>query len=207
MTIFGTHHKNLTLKFCVECTRPVSFIIQTKQKISQKNKVISLEYFKNSPVSNFQEINHAGAGGLWAELVSNRGYFQIYKSFFILRFQFTDSLEFSIILSILSIFLLFFLGFEAGGPDNTLNIYPWSVIGNESFISVSINHTSCFERNKAALLMKVYCGGHKPCPYGGVGISNPGYWGMVRKFIYTSHSNTHYNIFLLFVSCKFKSNK
>jgi len=102
------------------------------------------------------------------------------------------------------------LGFEAGGPDNTLNIYPWSVIGNESSISVSISHTSCFERNKAALLMNVYCGGHKPCPYGGVGISNPGYWGMVRKFIYTSHSNTHYNlfhhIFLVFVLCKFKSN-
>ncbi|QCD97112.1 alpha-N-arabinofuranosidase [Vigna unguiculata] len=55
------------------------------------------------------DINHAGSGGLWAELVSNRG-------------------------------------FEAGGPDNTLNIYPWSVIGNESPISVSINHTSCFER-------------------------------------------------------------
>jgi hypothetical protein len=25
-----------------------------------------------------QEINHAGAGGIWAELVSNRGNFQIY---------------------------------------------------------------------------------------------------------------------------------
>lgn len=24
-----------------------------------------------------QEINHAGAGGLWAELVSNRGHFEI----------------------------------------------------------------------------------------------------------------------------------
>ncbi|KAK7377987.1 hypothetical protein VNO80_03423 [Phaseolus coccineus] len=30
--------------------------------------------------------------------------------------------------------------------------------------------------------MKVYSGGHKPCPYGGVGISNPGYWGMVQNF-------------------------
>ncbi|KAK7396087.1 hypothetical protein VNO78_16834 [Psophocarpus tetragonolobus] len=88
-----------------------------------------------------EEINHAGAGGLWAELVSNRG-------------------------------------FEAGGQDNTSNIYPWSVIGNESSISVSIDRTSCFERNKAALHMEVYCGGQKPCPYGGVGISNPGYWGM-----------------------------
>lgn len=88
----------------------------------------------------FEEINYAGAGGLWAELVNNRG-------------------------------------FEAGGPNNTLNIYPWSIIGDESSISVSISHTSCFERNKAALQMEVYCG-QKPCPYGGVGISNPGYWGM-----------------------------
>ncbi|TKY62771.1 Alpha-L-arabinofuranosidase 1 [Spatholobus suberectus] len=89
----------------------------------------------------FEEINHAGAGGLWAELVSNRG-------------------------------------FEAGGPNNTLNIFPWLIIGNESSISVSINRSSCFERNKAALQMEVHCGDHKPCPSGGVGISNPGYWGM-----------------------------
>ncbi|KAK7377981.1 hypothetical protein VNO80_03417 [Phaseolus coccineus] len=88
-----------------------------------------------------EEINHACAGGLWAELVSNRG-------------------------------------FEAGGLNNTSNIYPWSIIGNKSFISVSINYTSCFERNKAALQMDVYCSDHNPCPIGGVGISNPGYWGM-----------------------------
>ncbi|KAL2320587.1 hypothetical protein Fmac_029556 [Flemingia macrophylla] len=87
----------------------------------------------------FEEINHAGAGGLWAELVSNRG-------------------------------------FEAGGQSNIFD--PWTIIGNESSISVSISRSSCFERNKAALLMEVYCGGHKPCPFGGVGISNPGYWGM-----------------------------
>ncbi|KAG4915788.1 hypothetical protein JHK87_053345 [Glycine soja] len=87
-----------------------------------------------------EEINHAGAGGLWAELVINRG-------------------------------------FEAGGPNNALNVYNWSIIGDESSISVSISRTSCFERNKAALQMEVYCGAHKPCPYG-VGISNPGYWGM-----------------------------
>ncbi|XP_017416714.1 alpha-L-arabinofuranosidase 1 [Vigna angularis] len=85
-----------------------------------------------------EEINHACAGGLWAELVRNRG-------------------------------------FEAGGPKN---IYPWSTIGNESLVSVSINYSSCFERNKAALQMNVYCNDHNPCPCGGVGISNPGYWGM-----------------------------
>ncbi|KAL9331413.1 hypothetical protein ACSQ67_001023 [Phaseolus vulgaris] len=88
-----------------------------------------------------EEINHACAGGLWAELVSNRG-------------------------------------FEAGGPNNTLNIYPWSIIGKKSSISVSINYSSCFERNKAALQMEVYCSDQNPCPIGGVGISNPGYWGM-----------------------------
>ncbi|KAJ0042494.1 hypothetical protein Pint_18395 [Pistacia integerrima] len=29
----------------------------------------------------FEEINHAGAGGLWAELVSNRGHFPIFFYF------------------------------------------------------------------------------------------------------------------------------
>ncbi|XP_027932378.1 alpha-L-arabinofuranosidase 1-like isoform X2 [Vigna unguiculata] len=122
----------------------------------------------------FEEINHAGAGGLWAELVSNRG-------------------------------------FEAGGPDNTLNIYPWSVIGNESSISVSINHTSCFERNKAALQMKVYCGGLKPCPYGAVGISNPGYWGMNLeqgkryKVVYHVKSETKFDFQLSFTGVDVKT--
>ncbi|XP_073114418.1 alpha-L-arabinofuranosidase 1 isoform X2 [Elaeis guineensis] len=91
----------------------------------------------------FEEINHAGAGGLWAELVSNRG-------------------------------------FEAGGPNTPSNINPWSIIGNESFISVSTDRTSCFERNKVALRMEVFCDskGSIVCPPNGVGIYNPGYWGM-----------------------------
>ncbi|XP_027351122.1 alpha-L-arabinofuranosidase 1-like [Abrus precatorius] len=89
----------------------------------------------------FEEINHAGAGGLWAELVRNRG-------------------------------------FEAGGPSVPSNIYPWSIIGNDSTIHVSTDRTSCFERNKVALRMEVLCNGPKSCPPGGVGISNPGYWGM-----------------------------
>ncbi|OIV90017.1 hypothetical protein TanjilG_00318 [Lupinus angustifolius] len=33
-------------------------------------------------------------------------------------------------------------------------------------------------RNKVALRMEVLCGGTKPCPSSGVGISNPGFWGM-----------------------------
>ncbi|KAJ8646447.1 hypothetical protein MRB53_008195 [Persea americana] len=91
----------------------------------------------------FEEINHAGAGGLWTELVSNRG-------------------------------------FEAGGPNIPSNIDPWSVIGNESAIVVSTDRSSCFSRNIIALRMEVLCdnAGSNICPAGGVGIFNPGYWGM-----------------------------
>ncbi|CAI8585360.1 unnamed protein product [Vicia faba] len=90
----------------------------------------------------FEEINHAGAGGLWAELVNNRG-------------------------------------FEAESSINgTSNIYPWTIIGeNQSSIIVSTERSSCFERNKIALRMDVLCH-KKSCPHGGVGISNPGFWGM-----------------------------
>ncbi|XP_010251797.1 PREDICTED: alpha-L-arabinofuranosidase 1-like [Nelumbo nucifera] len=91
----------------------------------------------------FEEINHAGAGGIWAELVSNRG-------------------------------------FEAGGPNTPSNIDPWSPVGNLSYIIVSTDRTSCFDRNKVALRMEVLCDskGSNICPSGGVGIYNPGYWGM-----------------------------
>ncbi|RYR04158.1 hypothetical protein Ahy_B06g083747 [Arachis hypogaea] len=88
----------------------------------------------------FEEINHAGAGGLWAEMVRNRG-------------------------------------FEAGGANVPSNIYPWTIIGDESSILVSTDRTSCFERNKIALRMEVLCNA-KSCPNNGVGISNSGFWGM-----------------------------
>ncbi|KAL3637083.1 aspartate-semialdehyde dehydrogenase-like protein [Castilleja foliolosa] len=91
----------------------------------------------------FEEINHAGAGGLWAELVNNRG-------------------------------------FEAGGPNTPSNIDPWSIIGNESSVIVSTERSSCFERNKIALRMDVLCNTNT-CPAGGVGIYNPGFWGMNIK--------------------------
>ncbi|KAK2970840.1 hypothetical protein RJ640_016636 [Escallonia rubra] len=68
----------------------------------------------------FEEINHAGAGGLWAELVQNRG-------------------------------------FEAGGQSIPSNIYPWTIIGDESSLNVSTDLSSCFERNKVALRMEVLC--------------------------------------------------
>lgn len=91
----------------------------------------------------FEEINHAGAGGIWAELVSNRG-------------------------------------FEAGGPNVPSNIAPWSIIGSDSSLIVSTDRSSCFERNKIALKMEVLCDSKGPntCPPEGVGIYNPGYWGM-----------------------------
>ncbi|KAE8697752.1 Alpha-L-arabinofuranosidase 1 [Hibiscus syriacus] len=91
----------------------------------------------------FEEINHAGAGGLWAELVSNRG-------------------------------------FEAGGSNVPSNFDPWSIIGDESSVIVSTDRSSCFERNKVALRMEVLCSirGTNTCPSGGVGIYNPGFWGM-----------------------------
>nr|CAD1817335.1 unnamed protein product [Ananas comosus var. bracteatus] len=91
----------------------------------------------------FEEINHAGAGGLWAELVSNRG-------------------------------------FEAGGTNTPSNIDPWSIIGNETFVSVATERTSCFSRNIVALRMEVHCdnSGSIVCPARGVGVYNPGFWGM-----------------------------
>uniref|UniRef100_A0ACD5VI81 Uncharacterized protein n=1 Tax=Avena sativa TaxID=4498 RepID=A0ACD5VI81_AVESA len=86
----------------------------------------------------FEEINHAGAGGIWAELVSNRG-------------------------------------FEAGGALTPSNIEPWSIIGDTSTIRVTTDRSSCFSRNVIALKMEVLC---EDCPAGGVGICNPGFWGM-----------------------------
>ncbi|KAF3603593.1 hypothetical protein F2Q69_00038823 [Brassica cretica] len=88
----------------------------------------------------FEEINHAGAGGLWAELVSNRG-------------------------------------FEAGGQNTPSNIWPWSIVGDQSSIYVATDRSSCFERNKIALRMNVLCDSNG-CPSGGVGVYNRGYWGM-----------------------------
>lgn len=91
----------------------------------------------------FEELNHAGAGGLWAELVNNRG-------------------------------------FEAGGLNTPSNIDPWLIIGDESSIIVATDRSSCFPTNPIALRMEVLCqsSGTNVCPAGGVGIYNPGFWGM-----------------------------
>ncbi|KAK4346118.1 hypothetical protein RND71_036294 [Anisodus tanguticus] len=91
----------------------------------------------------FEEINHAGAGGLWAELVSNRG-------------------------------------FESGGSFVPSIIEPWAIIGDDSSVIVSTDLSSCFVRNKVALRVQVLCDieGANICPGGGVGVYNPGFWGM-----------------------------
>ena len=72
-------------------------------------------------------------------------------------------------------------GFEAGfrGLNDSSRIDPWTIIGdqNKSSITVSTDMSSSFERNKVALRMDILCQG-KSCPRSGVGISNPGYWGM-----------------------------
>ncbi|KAI5064945.1 hypothetical protein GOP47_0019640 [Adiantum capillus-veneris] len=86
----------------------------------------------------FEEINHAGAGGLWAELVANRG-------------------------------------FEAGGQSTPSNIAPWSVIGDAASVQLSTERISLFALNPVALRVDVLC---SKCPAGGVGVYNPGYWGM-----------------------------
>ncbi|XP_056684838.1 alpha-L-arabinofuranosidase 1 isoform X1 [Spinacia oleracea] len=88
----------------------------------------------------FEEINHAGAGGLWAELISNRG-------------------------------------FEAGGRHIPSMISPWGAIGDEEAISIVTELSSCFKNNPVALRMDIHCD-QTTCPPGGVGIYNPGYWGM-----------------------------
>ncbi|GLJ39663.1 hypothetical protein SUGI_0810840 [Cryptomeria japonica] len=118
----------------------------------QQNQTVSLTVDAGQPIRTipstlfglfFEEINHAGAGGLWAELVSNRG-------------------------------------FEAGGPNTPSNIDPWSIIGDEKSVLVVTDRSSIFERNKIALRMEVFCDneGTNQCPEGGVGVYNPGYWGM-----------------------------
>lgn len=74
-----------------------------------------------------------------------------------------------------------------GGPNTPSNIDPWLVIGSESSIILGPDQTSCFERNPVALRMEVLCDskGTNVCPSGGVGVYNPGYWGMVQYFYYS----------------------
>ena len=70
---------------------------------------------------------------------------------------------------------VYVLGFEAL-VNNTPTIEPWSIIGDESSLHVTADRVSCFTKNSVALRMEVLCDN---CPPGGVGIYNPGFWGMV----------------------------
>ncbi|GBG92270.1 hypothetical protein CBR_g55039, partial [Chara braunii] len=94
----------------------------------------------------FEEINHAGTGGMDAELVQNRG-------------------------------------FEAGGHRMPTTIDPWYPVGQFEDIAVQTDLSSCFKENPVAVKIDVLCGRASSsgegilCPYG-VGISNPGFWGM-----------------------------
>jgi len=83
-----------------------------------------------------------------------------------------------------------FPGFEAGGPNTPSNIDPWLIIGDESSIIVGTDRTSCFARNPIALRMEVLCDSKRTnaCPSGGVGVYNPGYWGMVWQFHLLMHA-------------------
>ncbi|XP_024377237.1 alpha-L-arabinofuranosidase 1 isoform X2 [Physcomitrium patens] len=92
----------------------------------------------------FEEINHAGDGGLWAELVQNRG-------------------------------------FEAGGLNVPSIIEPWYKIGTAAQITIGTECSSPHARNPVALKIEVLCDNNDAslqCPKGGVGVANPGFWGM-----------------------------
>lgn len=80
------------------------------------------------------------------------------------------------------IHLIWFPGFEAGGQATPSDIDPWFILGDETLLVLSTDRSSCFERNKVALRMEVFCGskGSVTCPAGGVGVYNPGFWGMVN---------------------------
>ncbi|KAF8711409.1 hypothetical protein HU200_029441 [Digitaria exilis] len=115
----------------LEATQRVTLKIDASPSLARKIPDTLLGVF-------FEEMGRGGAGGLWAELVSNRG-------------------------------------FEAGGPNTPSNIDPWLIIGDDSSIFVETDRTSCFSKNIVALRMEVLC---NDCPAGGVGIYNPGFWGM-----------------------------
>jgi alpha-N-arabinofuranosidase len=93
-----------------------------------------------------QEINHAGTGGLWAELVQNRG-------------------------------------FEAGGLNTPSDIRPWVAVGTETQVLLGTDRSSPFVKNPVALRVAILCDAEdssssNQCPHRGVGVSNPGFWGM-----------------------------
>ncbi|KAK3136041.1 hypothetical protein QOZ80_5BG0427230 [Eleusine coracana subsp. coracana] len=131
----------VSLLFSVSCNNGLAAELESRQ-IARLDVDASWKLARKIPETLFglffEEINHAGSGGLWAELVNNRG-------------------------------------FEAGGRHTPSNTDPWGTIGDESSIAVMTEQVSCFTRNIVALRMEVLC---DKCPAGGVGIYNPGFWGM-----------------------------
>lgn len=106
-------------------------------------------------------------------------------------------------------------GFEAGGTKSSSNIAPWTRVGKEQNIVLQTELNSCFEQNKVALKMDVQCDNSD-----GVGVSNPGFWGMVRIINDVSHMNFYFhvplydgdfcfqetNIFVMKLTCLFSQN-
>ncbi|KAK3119661.1 hypothetical protein QOZ80_9AG0673490 [Eleusine coracana subsp. coracana] len=140
----------------------------------------------------FEEINHAGAGGVWAELVSNRGFeaggphtpsnidpwsiigdattTTTTKPFYPKQVGIGTT-----ILLLHSSGILFDRKMRLGtGYIETQHRRSW-LIGDESSIYVTTDRVSSFIKNIVALRMEVLC---DKCPAGGVGIYNPGFWGM-----------------------------
>ncbi|RLN34388.1 alpha-L-arabinofuranosidase 1-like [Panicum miliaceum] len=152
-----------------------------------------------STLTVIREINHAGTGGLWAELVSNRGNEKqtltstpvseigcVYhlvteaRTLYLIKLHSSKKTPASDKVNVKIALTKLFPGFEAGGPNTPSNIDPWLIIGDESSIIVGTDRTSCFARNPIALRMEVLCDSKRTnaCPSGGVGVYNPGYWGM-----------------------------
>jgi alpha-L-arabinofuranosidase len=74
------------------------------------------------------------------------------------------------------------LGFEAGGKNTPSDFSPWVIIGDETSVFVATDCTSPFKRNPVALRVQSNCNGGG-CPSTGVGVYNPGFWGMVCRNI------------------------
>jgi hypothetical protein len=155
----------------------------------------------------FEEINHAGTGGLWAELVQNQGgSLQLFCFFLFTDFQqllycyqAARHCNFSLVLwTDMQMFCVMcwkfvtsskhshggrILGFEAGGLNTPSDIRPWFAVGTETQVLLGTDRSSPFVKNPVALRVAILCDAEdssssNQCPHRGVGVSNPGFWGM-----------------------------
>ncbi len=114
------------------------------------------------------------------------------------------------------------LGFEAGGLNTPSDIRPWVAVGTETQVLLGTDRSSPFVKNPVALRVAILCDAEdssssNQCPHRGVGVSNPGFWGMVSRslnhspFYFDCHpvlSVTHiqsFRIFNLFSVCLFSA--